>query len=96
MFTVVVDFSLKSGFEDQFKQAVLDQAKNSLKLERDCHRFDVCQDPEHAGRILLYELYTDKLAFDLHLKSVHFLNFDILVSPWIETKSVRILTLLKP
>ena len=95
MFTVIVDFTIKSGFEAVFEKAVLEQARNSVKLERDCHKFDVCQDPKQAGNFLLYELYTDKLAFDLHLKSLHFLSFDELVSPWIETKSVRIMTLLK-
>jgi autoinducer 2-degrading protein len=95
MFTVVVDFSIKSGFEEQFQAAVLMQAENSLSLEKDCHKFDVCKDPKRSGKFLLYELYTDDLAFDLHLKSQHFLDFDKLVSPWIETKTVQILTLLK-
>ena len=50
MFVVTVRFQIKPGQEDDFHAAVLDQARNSLRLEPDCHQFDVCRHPENAGR----------------------------------------------
>ncbi|MEP3247472.1 MAG: putative quinol monooxygenase [Sneathiella sp.] len=92
MFAVLVDFTIKVGFEAQFRAAIMEQARNSLQKETGCHYFDVCVHPEKVTEFFLYELYDDKSAFDTHLASDHFLSFDAQVSPWVATKSVRILS----
>ncbi len=91
MFVVLVDFEIKSGFEDQFNTAMVEQAENSLSKEPDCHYFDVCRDPDDGCKFFLYELYTDRAAFDVHLASDHFVSFDAQVAVWIDTKTVRLL-----
>jgi (4S)-4-hydroxy-5-phosphonooxypentane-2,3-dione isomerase len=95
MFVVLVDFIVKSGFEDRFKEALLVQAENSLTLEPDCHYFDVCIEGSDTKKFTLYELYTNSKAFDVHLQSEHFLTFNQLVSNWISMKSVRTLKRVK-
>ena len=64
------------------------QAKNSLALEPECHQFDVCQDPDDAGTVFLYELYSDEAAFKVHLASDHFKQFDADVADLVTAKEV--------
>ena len=89
MFVVTVRFQIKPGQEDGFHAAILDQARNSLRLELDCHQFDVCRSPDSAGQILLYEVYTDAAAFDAHQKTDHFASFGDRVADMVEDKTVQ-------
>jgi quinol monooxygenase YgiN len=89
MFVVTVSFVVDSGFEADFKEAVIKQAQNSLALEADCHVFDVCVAVDNAASIFLYEKYSDANAFDDHLASKHFKSFDALVGPWVKSKTVH-------
>ncbi|MEO1550230.1 MAG: putative quinol monooxygenase [Pseudomonadota bacterium] len=75
MYLITVDWAVKPEHATWFYQRLLRQAEDSLTLERDCHRFDVAQHETEAGRFLLYEIYTDRAAFDLHLASDHFKAF---------------------
>ena len=72
----------------EFREVMLRQARNSLANEDGCHRFDVCTDPENPRRFFLYELYRDADAFQVHLDSPHFRDFDARVRTWVEHKSV--------
>jgi len=92
MFVVLVQFEIRASYVQQFHEAVKQQAFNSLKLERDCHVFDVCQGNEEKTCFVLYELYSDEDAFKVHLKSEHFLAFDQLVGDWVTSKAVQLLT----
>lgn len=90
MFVVTVFFRVDDAHCDEFHDAMLLQARNSLDLESGCHVFDVCVDAEDPCRIYLYEKYTSKAAFDVHLASEHFLSFDAQVSPWVREKNVQV------
>ena len=92
MFVVVVEFTAKTEHAGAFRQRVQQQSRDSLNLEPDCHVFDVCIDPARAEIVLLYEVYTDRAAFDRHLASDHFRGFDAEVRDWIADKQVSIFT----
>ena len=85
MFVVVVNFRITPEHVAEFAIAVQKQARNSLTLEDDCHVFDVCA---ADNEFLLYEKYTDVAAFDCHLASEHFKQFDAQVSAWFDRKTV--------
>ncbi|MDT8420733.1 MAG: putative quinol monooxygenase [Desulfuromonadales bacterium] len=89
LFAVTVTFVVKEQYLDDFKQVMKAQATNSLNREPGCHQFDVCFDPSDARRVFLYELYTDKAAFEDHLKTDHFLNFDSTVKDWLISKTAE-------
>lgn len=89
MFAVVVTFQIKRDQIDAFLPAMLENAQTSLAQEPDCHRFDVCTDPAQPGEVFLYELYTDKAAFDAHLDTAHFKRFDAQVADMIAEKTVQ-------
>lgn len=86
MFVVTVTFVIKSENLDDFMAAMTRQAHNSLTREQGCLQFDVCRDQQNPKRVFLYEVYSDRAAFDAHLQTTHFLDFDKTVAPWTEAK----------
>ena len=90
MFVVVVEFILRDGKTRVFRDRVHRKARDSLELEPDCRRFDVCIDPGRDDFVFLYEVYTDRAAFDAHLASAHFATFDAEVRDWISDKRVAV------
>ncbi|MGI9470951.1 MAG: putative quinol monooxygenase [Rubripirellula sp.] len=91
MYVVTVEFEISPGYGVSFRDAMLKQAENSLRQETGCRQFDVCFDPECETYCFLYERYDHRQAFDTHLKSQHFRNFDAIVRPWITNKTVKTL-----
>lgn len=96
MFVVTVNFGVAPQHSAIFLARVRQQAADSLREEAGCLRFDVCTAPDDPAGVFLYEIYTDRAAFDLHLASAHFLAFDAEVAPMIIQKDVAIWTLETP
>ena len=67
----------------------------SLAEEEGCLVFEVLQ-PQGEDRIVLYEIYRDRAAFDLHVASAHFRRFDEATSPLVTSKAVTICERLGP
>lgn len=88
MFVVIVEFTLEAEYIERFRERVRRQAGDSLNRELDCHVFDVCIDPARDDFVMLYEVYSDRGAFDAHLLSSHFVDFDETVRGWIIDKKV--------
>ena len=89
MYVVTVEFEIDPIYVESFRVAMLEQAENSLRNEAGCQQFDVCFDPERETFCFLYEKYDNRQAFDEHLQTQHFHNFDAIVRPWITNKTVR-------
>lgn len=89
MYAVVVTFEIKEGRFGAFMDAVLQNAQTSRADEPGCRRFVVCTDPDHPTEVFLYELYTDRAAFEAHLASEHFVAFNAHVAEMIASKDVR-------
>lgn len=89
MYVVVVTFQIMPDQISNFLPLMLGNAKTSLDKEAGCSQFDVCVDDTQPEIIFLYEVYSDRAAFDLHLTSAHFIDFDRAVAPMIETKQVQ-------
>ena len=75
-FVITVDFKLKPGAMATFRKLIDKNARDSCAVEPGCQRFDVLAPIEPGDRILLYEIYDDRAAFDVHLKSPHFAIFN--------------------
>lgn len=88
MFVVTVSFRIHPGQAAAFLKHMTAQAEASLTREEGCHHFDVClsDDPQ---MIFLYELYSDRSAFDAHLKSAHYVEFDATVRGMVAEKQVQ-------
>jgi len=75
-FVIVVDFKIRPGEMQSFRRLIDANARASVAHEPGCRRFDVLAHRKDADRILLYEIYDDRAAFDAHLKAPHFAVFD--------------------
>ncbi len=74
---ILVDFRVKPADHDAFRRLIVENAAASLTREKGCRQFDVLV-PEGpaSGQFILYEIYDDAAAFDVHLQSEHFRAFD--------------------
>ncbi len=88
MLAICVTFRIKEDRMEDFLPHMLNQARTSLQQEPDCHRFDVCQSDDRRT-IFLYELYSDKAAFETHRASAHFQEFDAATRAMVAEKSVE-------
>lgn len=88
MYIVTVTFEVAPQHAEAFRPTILAQATNSLSREEGCHQFDVAFDADNPAVCFLYEKYTDRAAFDLHLQSDHFKDFDATVASWVVRKEV--------
>jgi (4S)-4-hydroxy-5-phosphonooxypentane-2,3-dione isomerase len=76
LFVVVVVFQLKPGARPEFRRLIDANADASVRDEPGCLQFDVLEPEEEDDRVLLYEIYSDKAAFDAHLQTEHFKVFN--------------------
>lgn len=87
-FLITVDFYLVPGALDPFLALIKENARKSLADEAGCHRFDVLVQKGVPDHILLYEIYQNRAAFDIHLKSRHFAEFTSASAPYVSDKKV--------
>jgi len=75
-YVVMVEFRVKPGALAAFRKLMDDNARASARLEPGCRRFDVIEPEGDENRVLLYEIYADRAAFEAHKRTSHFLGFD--------------------
>ena len=89
MFVITVLFSAQPAHLADFLQAITSNAQTSLADEPGCRQFDVCTSTSNPSDVFLYEVYDSKAAFDVHLGSKHFHDFNALTSVWVVSKAVN-------
>ena len=72
---IYVDFTVKQGAVERFRELIFANARHSLQDEPGCRRFDVLVSAEEPRRIVLYEIYEDAAAFDFHVTTPHYKVF---------------------
>ena len=86
---ILVDFQIRPEAVDGFRRLIAENAATSLAREPGCQRFDVLlPDGEAGDRIILYEIYADDAAFDAHLRSEHYRQFDAASSAMVVRKAI--------
>ena len=75
-YVIIVDFRLKPGTQEAFRTLIDENATMSCATEAGCRRFDVIVPKNEKNRVVLYEIYDDRAAFEEHIKTVHFKSFD--------------------
>ena len=89
MYVITVLFNIHDTHYAAFLQAITSNATTSLADELGCRQFDVCTSLSNPNEIFLYEIYDSVEAFDAHLLSKHFQEFNALTSAWVTTKVVN-------
>jgi (4S)-4-hydroxy-5-phosphonooxypentane-2,3-dione isomerase len=88
-FVILVEFKLKSKSDmGRFRKLIDENARESCRSEPGCWRFDVLLPQDAEDSILLYEIYQDRAAFDLHLQSPHFHDFNRDSAALVEGKTI--------
>src|ERR1700689_2464188 len=81
MYVVAVTIFVKPEFVDPFREATLENARNS-RQEPGNLRFDVLQAEDDPNRFLLYEAYKVKDDFAKHQATPHYARWKQTVADW--------------
>jgi autoinducer 2-degrading protein len=68
---IFASITVKPERRKQFLSTIQDTARRSVQEETGCVRFDIFQDKGQENRYLLYEVYVDEAAFEVHLATPH-------------------------
>jgi quinol monooxygenase YgiN len=85
---VLVQVTIRPEMHQEFEAALLHNARESVKRDPGCLRFDVSQDKEHPTRWVLYEVYDSPEAHATHRQSPHFLAYDAVAARAVVEKTV--------
>lgn len=91
MLIVLVKFRVLASQVPAFRTGLIDNARRSLQ-EAGCHRFDIGEawlEAAQCQEFVLYEEYSDRAAFDAHLATAHFRDFDTASQGWVVAKDVQ-------
>ena len=89
MYVLLAELKVQPDKVEAFGRLIDRQAKDSVEGEKDCHQFDVCQQETDPSVFLLYEIYSDKAAFDQHMKMPYTTQFFAEASPMIAGRNIR-------
>lgn len=87
MFVVFVDLWIEPGKMDVFLPLMAANAAAS-RQEPGCLQFDVVRPDHDPEMVFLYEVYQDAAAFEAHLDTAHFAEFDAASADLITAKTV--------
>jgi (4S)-4-hydroxy-5-phosphonooxypentane-2,3-dione isomerase len=87
-YVITVDFFLHAGTLEPFLRLIKENAQKSLSDEPGCDRFDVLIEKGSPDHIVLYEIYQDRAAFDAHVKSRHFAQFNTASQRYVKDKKI--------
>lgn len=85
-YAVTVTFEIAPGQMDAFMPLMRGNAAASVRDEPGCLQFDICSGGSNT--VFLYEIYTDRGAFDAHMQTQHFKTFDAAVADMVIGKTV--------
>ncbi len=85
---VIVQVTVRPEHLDAFEPALLHNARESLRLDAGCLRFDVTQDAENPLRWVMHEVYDRPESHAAHRRSPHFLAYDAVAAEAVVEKTV--------
>ena len=85
---VLVQVTIRPEMEARFEAALLHNARESVRIDPGCLRFDVSQDKDDPAKWVLYEVYDGPDAHALHRRSPHVLAYDAVAAEAVVEKTV--------
>jgi (4S)-4-hydroxy-5-phosphonooxypentane-2,3-dione isomerase len=74
-FVLAVSIRIKPDQVDNFMRRALENGKAARTTEPGCKQFDILVDPNDKTKVMLYEVYTDEKAFEVHQQTPHFKKY---------------------
>lgn len=81
MHITFVHVKVKPEFRQQFIEATLENARNSIQ-EPAAVRFDVLQQADDPNSFILLEIYRDESGAAAHKETAHYARWRDTVAPW--------------
>ena len=81
MYVVCVHVHVKEEFCEQFIEASLENARNTVQ-ELGNLRFDVIRQKDDPTRFMLYEVYRDEAGMAAHKETAHYATWRDAVADW--------------
>jgi quinol monooxygenase YgiN len=72
-FVLVAKWTAKAGEEERVRSC-LERLAGPSREEPGCRFYQPCEDPEHPGTFLIFEIYDDAAALEAHGAAPHFLQ----------------------
>jgi quinol monooxygenase YgiN len=85
---VIVQVTIRPELQEEFEAALLRNARESVRRDPGCLRFDVSRDKDQPARWVLYEVYDSPEAHAAHRLSPHFLAYDAVATRAVVEKTV--------
>lgn len=73
-FVLQVAITIKPENVDEFMKRCIENAREARK-EPGCRTFEVLVDPADRTKIMLFEVYDDEKAFEVHQQTPHFKKY---------------------
>ncbi len=86
--TIAVTYTVHKDHIEAFRKAIIENTEKSLREESGCLTFYVSEG-SRGSVFFLYERYIDDDAFQRHLSTPHFLEFERHSAPWVIDKKVE-------
>ena len=90
-FVLVVNIRIKPDNVDKFMQTLTGNAREARK-EPGCKQFEVLVDPKDKTKVMLYEVYTDEKAFEVHQQTPHFKKYLAEAVPLLASRERQVFT----
>ena len=88
MHIVLILVTVRPELLEEFENALLHNARESVRHDPGCVRFDVSQHYDDPTRWVLYEAYDSPEAHAAHRRSPHFLAYDAVAGRAVVDKTV--------
>jgi quinol monooxygenase YgiN len=93
---IQVTLRVHAGKGEAFVPPILANAEGARRDEPDCHDFQVFRAEDDPDVFVLFEVYTDAAALDVHRETPHYRAFQEAAGDLIAGKEVRRLEALGP
>ena len=86
MFAARFVINVKPEDVEKFQEAVVEEAKASVRDEADCYRFDIFKDRSKSNCFHFLEVFTNADALEKHYETPHFVKMWQTIEGMIEGK----------
>jgi autoinducer 2-degrading protein len=68
---LIAHLDVKEDFLEEYLTEIKAHAHNSVQIEADCLRFEILTPQDSTAHLILFEVYTNDAALELHSNSEH-------------------------
>jgi quinol monooxygenase YgiN len=71
----IANIQIDSAYIDEYRIALAEHAKIAVKVEPGVFALEAVYDKAHPTKVTVFEVYASEEAYQLHLKTPHFLKY---------------------